>query len=856
MALVFEETFEAEAVNEIPTTWVDPWSYTSAGANDIKVIDSPVHEGSRAARIHSGDSDNNAYASIQKNALTTNNVRVDYYARAAQIDVILAGLYITASHSNQAAEFGICVAFWNNSKIKYNNGGNWIETAITYNTTTWYHIRYVIHDAARTYDLYIDNMSTPIATGIAYRFAQSCSYLCVMTETSAQEEAYVDDITITTPVEGTQDFTTYTEVDPNSRITRTASKVTWAGLTRDEVAYVAKNMGADYFNGDFVHQFEIEFSGQSGTPVTIFWAVSRSLGDRADMGVGWYISFAWEHTTGYGLTLKCHRWADGPTDFDTWDAEQPDTRYYITIEHDWDGGVNGTGRTTAYIRTGSHAGALQATLTVDRGVGGQLAMDYIYGCQTQDDEAGDYMSGFTENLNLAPAYESVITEAANATDAQDGTVIFASVITEAATADDEVSVTGIFPSAVAETANAADAEDGLLILTAEITEVVTAADAEDGLLILTAEITEAAIAEDEVSVAGIFPVTVTEAANATDESSAFLGDEAEITEAATADDAEDGLRILTAEITESTAATEATDRSRVQSSTITEAANATEIEDTIIIEYEAEITESATADDEISVTGIFPVTITESANATDAEDAIPSVQDAEITEVAEAADTQESYRVYTDIPPFMEKDLIDPWASGAWLWLVQIAVPTKDTVRIARNTADVRYSGIDYEKFNLQIGEQVFSGDGSIPRVTLRAFQDISRKIETIINETEGALGATVKLIRVNEKFLDVPVNALEADYDLLASESDSEWCTITLGIPNPLTQRFPLEDFSSSGCPWTSPALFKGPKCQYEGDDLTCTGTYEDCYTKHDGNPVHWGGELGLSPSVTKERR
>jgi len=427
-------------------------------------------------------------------------------------------------------------------------------------------------------------------------------------------------------------------------------------------------------------------------------------------------------------------------------------------------------------------------------------------------------------------------------------------ITENATAEDEVSCTGIFLSAVVEIVSVGDAANGLRILTTEITESAAATEVTDSsrvqsstiteaanatdiqscLLIKYAEITEAATAEDETSVIGIFLSAVTEAANATDESSAFLGDEAEITE--------------------STAATEATDRSRVQSSTITEAANATEIEDTVIIEYEAEITEAATAEDEVSVAGIFPVTVTEAANATDAEDAIPSVQDAEITEVAEAADTQESYRVYTDIPPFMEKDLIDPWASGAWLWLVEIAVPAKDTVRIARNTADVRYGGIDYEKFNLQIGEQVFSGDGSIPRVTLRTFQDPTREIETIINETEGALGATVKLIRVNEKFLDVPVNALEADYDLLASESDSEWCTVTLGIPNPLTQRFPLEDFSSSVCPWTSPALFKGPKCQYDGDDPTCTGTYEDCYVK--GNAARWGGELGLSPSVTKERR
>ena len=209
---------------------------------------------------------------------------------------------------------------------------------------------------------------------------------------------------------------------------------------------------------------------------------------------------------------------------------------------------------------------------------------------------------------------------------------------------------------------------------------------------------------------------------------------------------------------------------------------------------------------------------------------------------------------YIDVPLIIEADLIDPFASGAWLWLVKIAVPGRATLKIARNTENTDYGGRSFDKFNLQIGEQTFSGDGSIPQVTLRTFQDASKEIEKIIDTTEGALGGTIKLIRVNEKWLTSPVNALEADYDLLASQSDSEWCTFTLGIPNPLTQRFPLEDFSSSICPWATPTLFKGPECQYDGDDPTCTGNYEDCYTK--GNAARWGGELGLSPSVTKERR
>lgn len=206
---------------------------------------------------------------------------------------------------------------------------------------------------------------------------------------------------------------------------------------------------------------------------------------------------------------------------------------------------------------------------------------------------------------------------------------------------------------------------------------------------------------------------------------------------------------------------------------------------------------------------------------------------------------------FVDIPPFIEKDLIDPYSGGAWLWLVKISVPGQPIRRIARNTENTIYGGNEFEKFNLQIGEQIFSGDGSIPRVTLRVFQDVNRIIENMINETEGALGAAIQLIRVNEKFLNTPVSALEADYDNLAAESDTEWVTFTLGMPNPLTQRYPLQIYSSKDCPLATPSLFKGPICQYTGPDGTCTGTYTDCYNK--GNAIHWGAELGLNPNAVR---
>jgi len=206
---------------------------------------------------------------------------------------------------------------------------------------------------------------------------------------------------------------------------------------------------------------------------------------------------------------------------------------------------------------------------------------------------------------------------------------------------------------------------------------------------------------------------------------------------------------------------------------------------------------------------------------------------------------------YPEIPPFMEKDLIDPYSGGAWLWLCEVMVPGYATKRIARNTENVEYGKKQYQKWDLDIGKQPFAGDGSIPRVQLRVGQDPDRAIENIVNETEGAHDGTVKLIRVNEKFLDSPVLALEINYGILVAESDYRWVYFTLGIPNPLTQRIPLRIGSSKICPWAIPELFKGVECQYTGGDTSCKGTIVDCRTK--GNAIHWGAELGLDPNVTR---
>lgn len=213
--------------------------------------------------------------------------------------------------------------------------------------------------------------------------------------------------------------------------------------------------------------------------------------------------------------------------------------------------------------------------------------------------------------------------------------------------------------------------------------------------------------------------------------------------------------------------------------------------------------------------------------------------------------TPEVGAFYPTIPPFMLKDLIDPYSGGAWLWLVEIAIPGYDIVRIAKNTEDIIYGSVLFPKGNFDPGKQFFASDASIPRVQLRVAQDGTHVLEDIVNASKGGENGTVKLIRTCEKFLDIPVDALEADYDILTAGSDPIWVMFILGIPNPLLQRIPLWAYSSKVCPLATPSLFKGPRCQYTGNDTVCTGLLEDCYAK--GNAAHWGAEIGLDPNAVR---
>lgn len=204
---------------------------------------------------------------------------------------------------------------------------------------------------------------------------------------------------------GYEDFTTFTEVDEGGNITiDSATKVSWSGLlSRDKTGYVYKDYTANHFDGDFTHQFEIQFSNVGDAQVGIFWMLASSVGDLVDIMTANEDACAfYVYDNAESLNLRFYE-AGSAADQDSWIAHGPQasTTYYVNVTRDDDGGADSTGQLVFYIRTGSHVGVLQDTLTVDASAGEQNDYQYGYVCATYDDSGNaNTTDGFTQNLDL------------------------------------------------------------------------------------------------------------------------------------------------------------------------------------------------------------------------------------------------------------------------------------------------------------------------------------------------------------------------------------------------------------------------------------------------------------------------
>lgn len=185
----------------------------------------------------------------------------------------------------------------------------------------------------------------------------------------------------------------YTEVDPNNHIDVTQFKCQANGLTRNEDAYVYKDFGVNYFDGDFEHEFKTHTIAGDGMAIRT-WLMAN---DVPPFNAAPYIMIIQWVGSIYVYSANGASDYDGYTAGDGWTA---DSDRWIRINRTG----TGVGAITCKIYTDAFS-TLDDTLVID-----DYGVDFRYLYAMHSYNSGNSVSDsvcFIENLDLQEAEPQV-----------------------------------------------------------------------------------------------------------------------------------------------------------------------------------------------------------------------------------------------------------------------------------------------------------------------------------------------------------------------------------------------------------------------------------------------------------------
>ncbi|MGD8237836.1 MAG: hypothetical protein PVH68_04750 [Armatimonadota bacterium] len=192
----------------------------------------------------------------------------------------------------------------------------------------------------------------------------------------------------------TEDFTTYTETDPNSHITVTSSKLDVDGMSENEDAHAHDDKGADHFGATFTHDVEVTpqetYTGGQGWA----WCISNAVDDAND----------WYSNSSEAIAFRVVH--PSANQFEFWDFEDTESdvanfswtstsTYYITVER--------TSETAIEARIYSDSGRSTLEDTLALSVTDGRRYQHVFGCNSWNKGETDTYSFDVENLDLNEA---------------------------------------------------------------------------------------------------------------------------------------------------------------------------------------------------------------------------------------------------------------------------------------------------------------------------------------------------------------------------------------------------------------------------------------------------------------------
>lgn len=188
-------------------------------------------------------------------------------------------------------------------------------------------------------------------------------------------------------------------------------------------------------------------------------------------------------------------------------------------------------------------------------------------------------------------------------------------------------------------------------------------------------------------------------------------------------------------------------------------------------------------------------------------------------------------------------------------------------LNVADSNFDVKFDGITYIRFPVQMSETSISTDGSIDKASL-SVANVTREIMYYVEMFNGLVNRKVTVKKVFRRFLDyiyepnldgtvteLPndeadvTSFIKEEYVIDAYAADEKVVRFTLDPVINLDVKLPRRRYlDSNSCAFK----YKDPEtCKYSGSLEKCVKNLADC--KNHGNAINFGGFAGLDSSTQR---
>lgn len=200
-----------------------------------------------------------------------------------------------------------------------------------------------------------------------------------------------------------EDLLTYTEVDPNGRLTVTSPRVTFSNLRRSDDTYLYDDKGVGTLSGAFTHEGSFKITSAINFCNVFLWGWANVIDDLRDPLInGDLLSFRFRRTgSGTNIIFLQESVGGSITNSNNFNSIVG-VQYWIRIIYDPTFGV--FGKLTCEVYTDSSKTILVTTLSL--ALNGPVSFQYFYPCSSFNDGLGFPCDGFTEEWDLGEEVSS------------------------------------------------------------------------------------------------------------------------------------------------------------------------------------------------------------------------------------------------------------------------------------------------------------------------------------------------------------------------------------------------------------------------------------------------------------------